>query len=163
MPNLNKAILSGHVGGQPEVKQTSRGGNYVKFSLATKRGFKPDAQTDWHSITCFGDAAKVAQTLAKGLPVTVTGAIEYSKSQDGRTFTSIKAESVMAHTPRQKGQNQAYQGQAHQPPQQYQQPNQGFTPPPGAQPGQYVPPGPAGNADYQPPQMPPPGLDDVPF
>jgi single-strand DNA-binding protein len=163
MPNLNKVILAGHVGGQPEVKQTQRGGTWVKFSIATKRGFKQDAKTDWHSVACFGDAAKVAQTLQKGLPVTVTGSLEYSQTQDGKKFASIKAESVMAHTPRQRTENQAYQGQAQQPPQGYAQPQQQFTPPPGANPGQYVPPGPAGQEQYVPPQMPPPGLDDVPF
>ena len=59
--NLNKIQLIGRVGKDPEVR-TLESGKVASFSLATTEKFKDREQTEWHSITCFGNTATVAES-----------------------------------------------------------------------------------------------------
>lgn len=58
--NLNKIQLIGRVGKDPEVR-TLDSGKVASFSLATTEKFKDKESTEWHSITCFGNTATVAE------------------------------------------------------------------------------------------------------
>lgn len=91
MRGINKAILVGNLGGEPDCKFTQGGMAITKISLATtssrkdKDGNKIES-VQWHRVTFFGKLAEVAgQYLKKGSPVYVEGEIRYSKytGQDG--------------------------------------------------------------------------------
>jgi len=85
---INKAILVGHVGQDPEVKHIDSGDAVCSFSLATsekwntKDGEKKE-RTEWHNITLWRRQAEVAgEYLRKGSKVYIEGSIRYEKYQD---------------------------------------------------------------------------------
>ena len=87
MRGVNKVILIGHLGKDPEV-QTFEGGNMkCKFTLATTETFKDKSgqkqeQTEWHNVVMWGALADIAQKfLRKGTPVYLEGKIK-SRSWD---------------------------------------------------------------------------------
>ena len=48
MASVNKAILIGHVGKEPDIRTTSSGDTVASFSLATNSGYGDNKTTDWH-------------------------------------------------------------------------------------------------------------------
>ena len=85
---VNRVILVGRLGQDPEVKMTSDQRQIVNFSLATGERRK-DANgnwtehTEWHRIVCFGKLAEiVSQYLKKGREVYIEGRIRTNKWQD---------------------------------------------------------------------------------
>ena len=86
--SLNKAMLIGNVGGDPDIRTTASGSRVAKLSLATSRSF-PDRsgqqqeRTEWHRLTIFGRLVDVVeQWVGKGDRLYVEGRIEYSQSTD---------------------------------------------------------------------------------
>ncbi len=88
---VNKAILVGNLGNDPEVKYTQGGMAITKVSLATtsvrkdKDGNQQET-TQWHRVTFFGKLGEIAgEYLKKGSQVYVEGEIRYDKytGQDG--------------------------------------------------------------------------------
>lgn len=80
MPSVNKVILIGNLGKDPEVKYTPSGVQIAKFSLATservKKGDNWEEKTDWHNIVLFSRQAEYAKEyLKKGMTVFVDGKI----------------------------------------------------------------------------------------
>jgi single-strand DNA-binding protein len=66
MPSLNKVLLIGHLGKDPEVRYTGGGNAVANFSLATVESFKARSgerqkQTEWHRIVIWGKQAEIAQ------------------------------------------------------------------------------------------------------
>jgi len=61
---INKVILVGNVGKDPEVKHLDKGVSVAKFSLATSETYKKDNQkvtnTEWHNIVAWRGLAEVA-------------------------------------------------------------------------------------------------------
>src|SRR4030042_2948871 len=104
MRGVNKVILIGNLGKDPEMRYLPSGQAVVKFSLATnakrkdKNGQVQDI-TDWHNIVTFGRTAEVCnQYLKKGSPIYVEGRIQ-TRSYDDRDgnkrwITEIIAQSV---------------------------------------------------------------------
>ena len=95
---INKVILVGRLGKDPE-KRTTPGGKVVcRFTLATDTGFGENRKTDWHNVVCFDRQADyVSNYLRKGSLVYVEGRITYgSYEKDGvkRYTTDIIANSV---------------------------------------------------------------------
>ena len=98
--SVNKIILLGNVGKDPEVKEFSDGGKVANFSLATtERAFKlqngteiPE-KTEWHNLTVKGGLAKVAeQYVKKGTKLYVEGKIRtrsYKTNGEKRYITEI--------------------------------------------------------------------------
>ena len=88
---VNKVILIGNVGKDPEASYASSGTALVKFSLATNESRKIDGEwkteTEWHKITMFGKVAEVvAEHLKAGSQVYIEGKITYgSYEKDGIT------------------------------------------------------------------------------
>ena len=84
----NIVTLVGFVGNTPEVRNTQNGTATTCISLATSRSFKDSegnrqTETEWHRITCFNGVGKsVAEHVAKGAMVMVTGRIHYTKWTD---------------------------------------------------------------------------------
>ena len=82
---VNKAILIGRLGGDPETRFTGGGGQVTNFSIATNEVYKGETKTEWHSITCFGKTAENTATwLKKGSQVYIEGRIQCNKwEKDG--------------------------------------------------------------------------------
>jgi len=85
---VNKVILVGNLGKDPEVKYTPGGMAVAKFSLATserkkdKEGNWQD-HTEWHNLTAFGRTAEIAgEYLKKGRTVFIEGALRTSSWDD---------------------------------------------------------------------------------
>ena len=102
MPSVNKVILIGRLGREPDMQYTPEGQAVTRFSLATDRYGPPDTphETDWHQVVCFGKAAEFAgEYLGKGRLVCVMGRIAYHswEGKDGqkRRTTEIVASEVV--------------------------------------------------------------------
>jgi single-strand DNA-binding protein len=86
--SLNKVMLIGNIGSEPEIRVTPSGAKVAKLSLATNRTFQGrDGQaqdrTDWHRLTFFGKLADVVeQWVKKGHRLYVEGRLEYSQTTD---------------------------------------------------------------------------------
>jgi single-strand DNA-binding protein len=91
MSSVNKAIILGNVGQDPEVRQTKNGTAVCNFSIATNKTWKTqDGQkqdkTSWHRVTAWGKVAEIAgQYVKKGSKVYVEGELEYGSftNKDG--------------------------------------------------------------------------------
>ena len=98
MASVNKVILIGNVGKDPEVRYNPSGGAWVTLSLATTRNWKNretgerQEETEWHRVV-FNDrlAEIVGEYVRKGRPLYVEGRLKTRKWQDkeGRdTYTT---------------------------------------------------------------------------
>ena len=89
-PMVNKVILVGNLGRDPEVRSLPSGQPVASFSVATSRRWKDrdgnrQEQTEWHNVVCFGKQAEIAgQYLTKGKQVFVEGRIQ-TRSWDDKT------------------------------------------------------------------------------
>ena len=91
--SINKVILIGNVGGDPETRTTASGSSVTKCTLATNRKYKDGSgnvveDTQWHRLTFFGRLGEIVdQYVKKGEQLYVEGRVEYSKSEgdDGNT------------------------------------------------------------------------------
>jgi single-strand DNA-binding protein len=105
MASLNKVILIGHLGKDPESRYLNDGGAVTNFSIATTEtwkdknsGEKKEA-TEWHRINAFGKLAEICgKYLKKGQLVYLEGKITTRKWQDkegnDRYSTEIRAEQM---------------------------------------------------------------------
>ncbi len=95
MPTINKVIIIGYVGAEPEMRYSQQGKAVTTTSVGTNR-FK---ETDWHKVVSFGDTAeKVNEDVRKGNLVYIEGSVQYSFwEHDGiRTKqTSIIADKII--------------------------------------------------------------------
>jgi single-strand DNA-binding protein len=88
---VNKVILIGNLGRDPEMRSTQGGQPIASFSVATSRKFKDrdgnrQEQTEWHNIVCFGRQAEIAgQYLTKGKKVYVEGRLQTRSWDDKET------------------------------------------------------------------------------
>jgi single-strand DNA-binding protein len=92
--SVNKIILVGRVGADPEIRATTGGSRVAKFSLATdRRG--ANAKTDWHRLVTFGKLTDVVeQYVRKGDLLYIEGRVEYSQTQGDagpKYFTDVVA------------------------------------------------------------------------
>ncbi len=101
---LNKVILFGRLGQDPELRALPSGTQVASFSIATNRFYKDkdgnkQEQTDWHNIVLFGRQAELAQQyLKKGDTVLIEGRLQTRswEGQDGqkRYRTEVVADSM---------------------------------------------------------------------
>ncbi|TNC51117.1 single-stranded DNA-binding protein [Rubellimicrobium rubrum] len=90
MAGVNKVILVGRLGRDPEVRSFQNGGKVVNLRLATSENWKDKAtgerkeRTEWHSVAIFNEnLGRIAeQYLRKGSNVYVEGQLETRKWQD---------------------------------------------------------------------------------
>ena len=100
---MNKAILIGRVGKDPEVKQVS-GTAVAKFTIATSESYKNKAgekveQTEWHNIVIWGKLCDIVERyVKKGDLLYVEGKIIYGSYEDRdgnkRYTTDIKVDEM---------------------------------------------------------------------
>ena len=96
---MNKVMLIGNVGRDPETKITTTGTKKVSFSLATSQKYKDAAgeykeKTQWHNIVCWGKLGDLIEKMIfKGSSLFIEGEITYRKWEDQngiqKTFTEI--------------------------------------------------------------------------
>ena len=86
---VNKAIIVGTLGQDPEVRYTANGGAVANISVATNESWRDKAtgeaqeRTEWHRIVMFGKLAEIAQQyLKKGSQAYFEGRIQTRKWQD---------------------------------------------------------------------------------
>jgi len=88
MGSVNKVILIGNLGKDPETRYLPNGDAVANFNIATTETFKDKSgakqeHTEWHRISFFGRQAEIAgEYLKKGSPVYVEGRIRTRKWQD---------------------------------------------------------------------------------
>jgi len=120
MAGVNKVILIGNLGKDPELRYTPGGQAVATFSLATsekwrdKDGVMQD-RTEWHNIVVWGRQAEIAKEyLAKGRPVYLEGRIQTRswEDKDGnkRYTTEIVAQRLQFLGGRDQGGGQAPSG-----------------------------------------------------
>lgn len=99
--SVNKVILLGNLGKDPETKFTPQGTAVAKFSLATTSSYKDKSgnwqdKTDWHNITAWARLAEIAgEYLKKGSKVYIEGRLETSSWEDKQTGTKKYMTSVI--------------------------------------------------------------------
>ena len=85
---INKVILIGNLGADPEIRSTSNGNTIANLRLATSETWKDQQgqqqeRTEWHRVVLFGRTAEVAQTyLRKGSKLFIEGRLQTRKWQD---------------------------------------------------------------------------------
>lgn len=169
---VNKVILVGNLGSDPENKYLPSGSSVSEFSVATTRAWKnrdsgqQQEETEWHRITAFGRQAEICgEYLRKGSQVYIEGRLKTDKWQDQQGNTRYTTKVVMENMQmlggrggsapmgdsggqQQQGGGGQWGGQQQQAPQQ----NQGWNPQPTGGQGGQAPAGDTGIID-----------DDIPF
>jgi single-strand DNA-binding protein len=103
--SVNKVILVGRLGKDPEVKYTQGGAAIARFSLATDEVWKDQSgekqqKTEWHNIVAWSKLAEICgQYLAKGRLVYIEGRLQTRSWEDKegnkRTTTEIRADNMV--------------------------------------------------------------------
>lgn len=105
MSSVNKVILIGRLGRDPEVRQTGAGQSVANFTLATDESYKDrdgnkQKKTEWHNLVVWGKMAEafVGPYLKKGMLVYVEGKLQSRKWQDRegkeRYITEINVQNI---------------------------------------------------------------------
>jgi single-strand DNA-binding protein len=112
--SINKAILVGRLGRDPEVRVTGGGQSVASFSIATNEKWKDKQsgewkeRTEWHNITVWGKLAELCRDyLSKGSQVYVEGRLQTREYEDKdkikRRTTEIVADEVVFLTAKGQG------------------------------------------------------------
>ncbi len=139
MASINKAIIVGNLGDDPEVRYTPNGDQVASISVATTEYWKDrntgerQERTEWHRISLFGRTAETAgQYLKKGSQVYIEGRLQTSKYTDNngieRYQTNIRGDVMQMLGSRQDGgQQQNNQRQRNSNRNSYQDARNGYT------------------------------------
>ena len=114
MASVNKVIIIGNLGRDPEVRYLASGTAVCTLAVATTRGWKDKTsgekkeETEWHQVSLFDRLAEVAgEYLKKGKPVYIEGRLKTEKWQDkdgnDRYSTKIYADSLQLLGGREDG------------------------------------------------------------
>lgn len=93
MGSINRIVLMGTIGQNPELKTSINGKPYVRLSLATYRRSKDELgnyrrETQWHKIMLWGKNAELCSTFcSKGSPLYVEGHLSSFTKEEGGTKT----------------------------------------------------------------------------
>jgi single-strand DNA-binding protein len=177
---VNKVILVGNLGKDPEVRYTKDGKAVASLTLATSESWKDQSgqvqeKTEWHRVSIFGKLAEIAgEYLRKGSQIYIEGKLQTQKwtNKEGQdqytTMVHLDPFNGVMQMLGGKGESKPAQNQApQQSTQQYQQPQQGQGM--GQEQTQWAPPRPQQNQSplgQQPPPMAEPDFnfdDDLPF
>jgi len=126
--SVNKVILVGNLGKDPEIRTFPNGGRVANFSIATEESWKDKSsgerksRTEWHRVSITNDALVgiVERYLVKGAKVYIEGQLETRKYQkDGRdVYTTevvlrpYRGTLTMLSSPRSGGDSDSYQADA---------------------------------------------------
>ena len=89
MAGVNKAIIVGNLGRDPEIRYSANGNAFASISIATSERWKDkntgeqQEKTEWHRVKLFGRLAELAgDYLKKGSQVYIEGRLQTTKYQD---------------------------------------------------------------------------------
>lgn len=83
MAGVNKAILVGNVGQDPDIRFTGEGNAVANLSLATSEKYKGETHTEWHKLVAFRKTAElIQQYVKKGTRLYIEGKIQTRKWED---------------------------------------------------------------------------------
>lgn len=123
MRGVNKVILVGNLGRDPEVRYLPSGGAVANVTIATSESWRDrnsgqmQEQTEWHRVVFYGKLAEIAgEYLRKGSKVYVEGSLHTRKWQDKQTgqdrySTEIRAQQMQMLDSRQGGQGGGFAGE----------------------------------------------------
>jgi single-strand DNA-binding protein len=110
MASVNKVILIGNLGKDPEIRTTPQGTSLARFSVATTTAWKDTSgakqeKTEWHDVVAWERLAQICgEYLHKGKMVYVEGSLQTRSWEDQngqkRYKTEIKASNVVMLSPR---------------------------------------------------------------
>ena len=113
MASVNKVILIGNLGKDPEIRTTPQGTSLARFSLATTSTWKDASgakqeRTEWHDIVAWEKLAQICgEYLHKGKMVYVEGSLQTRSWEDQngqkRYKTEVKASNVVMLSRREDG------------------------------------------------------------
>jgi single-strand DNA-binding protein len=123
---INKAIIMGNVGSDPDYRSLASGDPVANFSIATSESWKDKEsgqlteRTEWHKISVYGKLADIVQKyVRKGSKVYVEGSIRTRKWQDKagieRYTTEIVCNELQLIDTKASSQNKEYDGYEQQP------------------------------------------------
>ena len=100
--SVNKVILIGNLGKDPEVRSMQNGGKVANLSIATSESWRDKAtgekkeKTEWHRVVIFGNLAEIAEKyLKKGSKVYVSGSLQTRKWTDQSGAEKYSTEVVL--------------------------------------------------------------------
>ncbi|WP_340617593.1 single-stranded DNA-binding protein, partial [Xenorhabdus entomophaga] len=100
---VNKVILLGHLGQDPEIRYLPAGGTVATLSLATSENWRDKQtgeireKTEWHRVVIFGKLAEIAaEYLQKGAQVYIEGQLQTRKWQDQQGQDRYSTEVVVS-------------------------------------------------------------------
>ena len=186
MASLNKVMLIGHLGKDPEIISFENGTKKMSVTLATTERYRDRngewaEQTDWHNLVAWGnlavDIAEKRRNYIKGDMMYVEGRLKTRQYVDAqnttRYVTEVLVDKMMSMGPRRQSnpdQVHASYNSYQQPASSYQQPVSSYQQPASNYQQPVTPSYQPATVDYQPqpmlqPQMPDPGYDgdDLPF
>ena len=134
---INKVILIGNCGSDPELRTTATGEQIASLSLATDESYKDKQtgqvvpKTEWHKLSAFGRTAEIIGSyIRKGSKIYIEGRLRTRKWQDNSGADRYTTEIVVKELQMldKAADGQGGQASAPQPAQQYQQPAQQYQP-----------------------------------
>ena len=102
---LNKAILIGNLGRDPEVRYTPSGLAVANFSIATSEAWtnkegEKETRTEWHRIVAFGKLGEICgEYLSKGKQVYIEGRIQTRDWEDKEGVRTLAGDPVLLFRP----------------------------------------------------------------
>ncbi len=120
MAGVNKVILLGNLGGDPEMRYLPSGVAVANFSLATTESYTKDGEkvtkTEWHKIAAFGRLGEICgEFLSKGKQVYIEGKIQ-TRSWEDKEGTKKYMTEIIANTMQMLGSRGAGGGAPSSPP-----------------------------------------------
>lgn len=100
---MNKAIIIGNLGKDPEHRSTTSGLSVCNFSIATTEKWKDESgekkeKTEWHNVSVFGKLADVcSKYLTKGSKVCIEGKIQTRQWEDKNGVKRYTTEIIADH------------------------------------------------------------------
>ena len=100
MASLNKVMLIGNLGKDPELRYTAAGQTVARFTIATTERFKNKAgekeeRTEWHKIVAWDKLAEIVRDyVGKGKTVYIEGKLQTRKWQDNRGVEKYATEII---------------------------------------------------------------------
>lgn len=120
MASVNKVIILGNLGRDPETRYTADGGTAISnVTVATSRRYKDgqgnlQEETEWHRVIFFGRQAEIAQTyLKKGNPVYIEGRLRTRRYNDKEGIERFQTEIICETLQLLGSRNQNSSGHSH--------------------------------------------------
>lgn len=98
---MNKHLLIGHIGNDPEIVNLESGNKIAKFSLATNESYKNKqgekvSETDWHNVVVYGKQAEIVEKyFQKGSKILVEGRSKTRSWEDKEGVKKYTTEVIM--------------------------------------------------------------------